>query len=373
MRNALIALCMTAALALGFLAGCASTEADELARQRAAKLKEERDIARAREEQERRIAERKAAEEAGSRAQGEPAKEEGRPHLVKKDTIEVSSAAVTAIAISPDGNLLACGTADGGLKVFEVGGGLKMAAKEHTAAVKSLLFSNDSSTLYSGGADEALIIWEPTSPKPKKKVRGFFKTLDALSSSPDGTRLAAGDGKRVYILDTQGHTVKKLNSEAYGLHAVLFTADGEGVISGSDRKLVEVWDISAESHKHSLKLHSESVTCLAIDSEGKEVISGGADKMLVSWNIEKGERIRVFHGHRTTATDVVYANDGKHIFSSDAKGVLIVWNRATGKSLSKTQAHEKSVEGIALAGDGKTLYAGSADGTVSTWEVNLEQ
>jgi WD40 repeat protein len=375
MKNILFALCFFTAFITVVITGCTSTRNDELARQRAAKLKEQREIARVKEEAKRRKEEQKrlAEEEAKKAMQEKPQGQEKPEYLIKKDSIKVSSSGVTAIALSPDGSLLACGTADGKLKVFEVGGGIKMAAKEHTGSVKSLLFSPDSSKLYSGAADESLIIWDPNESKPKKKVRGFFRYMGGLCIAPDGTTMAAGDGKRVYILDMDGHIAKKLESAAHGIQSLLFTADGEGVVSGSDRRLVEVWDISSSSIKHSLKRHSETVTCLAIDPDGKELVSGGADKMLVSWNIKKGERIRVYYGHRAPVTDTVYLHGGKYILSSDTNGLLIVWNRLSAKVFLKIQAHEKSIEDIVLSSDRKLLYTASSDGTVNIWEIKLEK
>ena len=102
---------------LALLASCASNN-DKLARQEAARLKRQREIERAREEQRKLIAAREAREKEALKNTDSGLKEE-KALLEKTDSFTVTSGKVTSVAISPDNTLIACGTDDGKLKVFK--------------------------------------------------------------------------------------------------------------------------------------------------------------------------------------------------------------------------------------------------------------
>jgi len=351
------------------IASCTSSNLD-LERQRAARLREQMEIERAKEEQRKRIEARKASEKTDFADEDSDA-QKTKPLLAKKDTISVTTGKVTALALSPDSEMIACGTDDGGIKVFKKSGGIAMAVKEHKEAVRSLVFSDTDNILYSGGADENIMVWEiEARGKAPRKVRGFFRTVDALAFEHNARRLAAADAKKVHITDDRGHSICELKSSAFGIHDVVFLENGRSLAAGSDNKTIEIWDIGKREIKHQLERHVGPVSCLCVSADGKTLVSGGTDKLLITWKIDTGKMIRVLHGHRNPVTDVVFLPDGKRIISSDSGGWLIVRDCETGKILLRTRGHEKSIESIALANGQNLLYAASTDGSVSIWEIN---
>jgi len=107
---------------------------------------------------------------------------------------ETAGGAVSALALSPDGALIAIGEAAGGrLRVYETGSGALVAELPgHSAAVRALAFSADSRYLASGGEDAAVLLWgvRPASLLARLPVSGVAAGVVAFSS--DGRWLAAG-------------------------------------------------------------------------------------------------------------------------------------------------------------------------------------
>jgi WD40 repeat protein len=68
---------------------------------------------------------------------------------------------VTAVAFSPDGRILASGTFDGGLTLWDTSTGLPFAPpfKIHERPLTSLSFGPDGRSLASGSADAPLVLW----------------------------------------------------------------------------------------------------------------------------------------------------------------------------------------------------------------------
>jgi WD40 repeat protein len=355
-------------IAFAALTGCSSTSEDELAARRAEALRKERELQREMREKLRQEALRKAQEEQQA-AQVEKAQKQD--YLKVVDTLKASSQPLSAIAVSLDGKLLACGTARGQLKVFEIGGGIKAAAAEHTEAIRAMAFSQDSSILFTGGADETLVIWDMTAGKARKKIRDFFLTVGGVAVSSEGNTVAAGDGKRVLVLDEGGTTKKKLRSKAYGIGAAQFIPGRKWLATGSRGGLVEIWDTASGQLRHTMRRHSGAVCCLAGEASGKNVLSGDTDGLVVLWDVESGKPVRVYEGHRKSISGVQFLPGTGHFASSDRGGWLYIWDIATSKIVARARIGENnSVTSLALSPNEKKLYAACDDGTVAVLEFN---
>jgi WD40 repeat protein len=101
---------------------------------------------------------------------------------------------VLPTAFSPDGDLLASGSHDATIRLWDVASGAELdILTEHSLEVRSLDFSPDGALLASGAEDETVLLWDVAS----REVRA---TLEPGSSgawvefSPDGTLLVSGLG-----------------------------------------------------------------------------------------------------------------------------------------------------------------------------------
>ena len=128
-------------------------------------------------------------------------------------SLTAGTGAVTAVAISADGRLLAAGTASGAIDLWDVSTPQRPrplpALAGHPGGVDSLAFDPARPVLASSGADSRIRLWNPAAPagtRPLATVDGYHgpgddpsadhRATHRIAFSPDGTRLAApGDGK----------------------------------------------------------------------------------------------------------------------------------------------------------------------------------
>ena len=123
----------------------------------------------------------------------------------------VVSEAVTGLAFSPDGQLLATCSKDGTVKIRKVFDGTEVRTITATAAqvafstgLTDLAFSPDGKYLVTSGLRSPLKLWDVAT---GREVRSFFGQVSAerVVFSPDGTRLAsASPGGGVKIWDAAG-------------------------------------------------------------------------------------------------------------------------------------------------------------------------
>lgn len=70
----------------------------------------------------------------------------------------------------------------------------------------------------------------------------------------------------------------KLEGHDGPVHCVVFTSDGQRVISGSQDQTIKVWDVNTMTEEFTLKGHDECVLSVCLTSDDKFIISGSIDK-----------------------------------------------------------------------------------------------
>jgi WD40 repeat protein len=125
--------------------------------------------------------------------------------------------ALSSVAISPSGQLVATGGYDSSIKIWQVDGeGEPLSFDGHAGAVYCLAISPDGETLASGGADRTVRLWTMPGGTPGDIIAGHSGYVSGVAFSPDGTLLVSvskdrtirvwdtGSGKPVCALGVAG-------------------------------------------------------------------------------------------------------------------------------------------------------------------------
>ena len=111
---------------------------------------------------------------------------------------------VSVVAVSPDGQLVASGSADGGIMLHRADDGRLLASLfEHAQGITSLVFSPMSNALFSSGYDGRVVRWDLQSYKPQS-LASSPGSINRLAISPDGKQLAFDASSRnvtLWMLD----------------------------------------------------------------------------------------------------------------------------------------------------------------------------
>jgi WD40 repeat protein len=209
------------------------------------------------------------------------------------------------------------------------------------------------------------------------KPRTLEATMaDALAITPDGKRLVCATFEKLTFWEIE--PVRQLWSiEAPDLTdaSIRITPDGKQLLGGCGNAL-KVWDLGSGREVWSLIGHEHDVNAaVGIELGGRRLaVSGSNDATLKVWNLDTGKELRTLTGHHRVvfALAAVPCQPGKRprVVSASGDGTLRVWDLETGELTKTVLGHSLLVYAVAVTPDGRRAVSGSYDRTVKVWDLD---
>ena len=228
--------------------------------------------------------------------------------------IDAVKGAALSVAITPNKNVLAIGTAGGKIALFLKSTGKKIGEVDaHNDGVRALHFSSDGGTLFSAGADRQMRFWRVTISGSKatldyqSNIAAHDEAVNGLVVSPDDRTIAtiSADGFLKTWQRNGGGLVNRVKVCEHGAEAVAYSPDGRTLVTGDADGKVRLWNATTGAPISTLGSHERAVTSLAWSADGKFVVSGGEDKTLRYWSLEQGKQAARIAAHDGTVKAVV--------------------------------------------------------------------
>ena len=284
-----------------------------------------------------------------------------------KHSIKQTSA-VLSLAFSPDGKILASGNKDHTIILFDVSSGNEiLKLNGHTNAVESVVFSADGKILASAGMDNAIYLWDIKGERFAQHVHtiGIRNGIKSIAISPNGKILAVSSVKAEYYVPVISN--KLITS--YGIEL------GELDTSLST-------DVNQSGTGAGLSGPTDYALSVAFSPNGKMVASGGADDNIFlwdisEWNVNKNPPLDfektpwLLEGHADSVLSVAFSPVGKILASGSSDNSIILWDVASGQAIGKPlSGHTDPVNNIAFSPDGNFLASSGDDNVVILWDVS---
>ena len=327
---------------------------------------------------------------------------------------QAHSAAVLALAFSPDGRTLASGSDDSSVKLWDVASGTLLWAGWHTGSINGVAFAPDGRLLATGGGDTLVQLWDLQSGTNVQTLSGQGGTVYSLTWNPDGRLLASGcsDGSiwvwepempepdtRVRVLTGHSHWVRGLAFAPAGAQLasasfdgtiklwdmqrfdelqtfsepadqvvrVAWSADGRTLASAGIGKTIRLWDVTEGRSRAVLQGHSAAITSIAFTPDSRTLLSGSTDGTVRVWDVERRQCLRVIGGYAASLFDLDWSPDGTQLASADSDMQVTIWDVEGGTSPRGLRGPSWIIYGVAWSPDGR-LLASAGDDNIRLWD-----
>ncbi len=277
-----------------------------------------------------------------------------------------------AIAISPDGQRLAVASGIG-VWLYDVVTLRELALLAHTDQVTSVAFSLDGTMLASGTGDGTVKLWNVEAGQNIATFAGHAGSVESIALSPDGKTLATGSGVwdgTVKLWDvTTGRTIATLKGHTGFIESVAFSPDGKILASGAWDGTVKLWNVGTRQNIATFAGHAGSVESIALSPDGITLASGSGDGTVKLWDMAMRTNIATFAGHRAGVKSVAFSPDGTMLASGSEDNTIKLWDPVMRTNIATLVRHTDAVNFVDFSPNGTILVSGSEDNTVNLWDV----
>jgi WD40 repeat protein len=309
----------------------------------------------------------------------------GPPHVVQlwdssaaKLVAELQGFAghLNRMVFSPDGKLLATGDEFGTIRLVDVGSSKEVASlKGHGGAIRALVFAPGGRWLYSAGIDGSVRRWKPV-PDPDP---------DQIDGDVDFYPVTAGvspDGRSFYVVSglKRGGVLEVIHRDlASGRELARFQTAGQAVFSGDGRRVafqkpderrIRLWDVFANRELASLESERWPTGRKAFSADGRILALSEPDEIKLL-DSESGKPLKSLPLAKADA--IAFSPDGR-LFAASATKLgesapsVTLWTIPT---LTETANLPGAAIELNFSPNGQTLAVIHSD-RVSLWDMKSQ-
>ncbi|HEY6190518.1 MAG TPA: WD40 repeat domain-containing protein [Pyrinomonadaceae bacterium] len=199
----------------------------------------------------------------------------------------------------------------------------------HTDFPACMAFSPDASLLASGSYDQSVRVWDVSTGRMLWKREDHWPMALSVAFSPDGRTLACTGERRnrdysnkygVWLYDVKtGRILRRLGGHASYVNWVAFSPDGRMLATASNDRTLKLWDLDDDPRKYAMDRlaftllgHTGVVWHVSFSPDGQLLASASGDGTVRIWHLPNR-----FESHilKHTARTVAFSPDGRTLAS----------------------------------------------------------
>ncbi|MDI1311291.1 c-type cytochrome domain-containing protein [Prosthecobacter sp.] len=250
-----------------------------------------------------------------------------------------------AVAFSPDGATVYAAGGEAGIvgivKSWKTSDGTPLHSFEgHLDAAYALAVSPDGKMIATGAYDQKIRLWDVATGKEVALLKGHNGVVNGLSFRPDGKVLASASADRTVKLWSipSGQRLDTLSQPTKEQTSVVFSADGKQLFAAGGDNRIRLWSISADAKEGTNKIitsrfaHEGGILNLALSGDGQLLASTSTDKSLKLWSsVDLTEKIPL--EKQPDWSSALAFTDKAQLVAGRVDGSLSIYESTTGKAV----------------------------------------
>ncbi len=316
---------------------------------------------------------------------------------------------VFTVSWSPDGQLVACGTLGGQVRIYD--GKTRELVRilpGHKRLVHTVAWSPDGQHLVSASTYTIRLWHRNGTPGPVFRLGNRSTYVYSVAWHPDGQKLAAGVNQNVFWLKLDGSAERFTGDIGDNAMAVawnhtgdwfatggpkllqLWKADGtpgpqfdghsatvwrlawhpngKQIAAGTDRKTVRIWNVDGTAGPI-LEADSQRVDSVVWTPDGQRIVTGGLDASLRFWSAD-GKLLKTVGGFASDANSIAWDPTTNRIAVASAN---LYFLDSDGNRLARIDGHAAFAADLAWRPDGRQLASATTDALVRLWSPEGDQ
>jgi WD40 repeat protein len=240
--------------------------------------------------------------------------------------------------------------------------------------------SPDKSLIATTDWDGAIRLWDASTAKEVRTLKGHEKWVSAMSFSADSRRLfSSGRDNTIRVWDVRnGRELQRHSEPGVSGACMAGSADGRWLaftnwIAG--RYETVLWDLSAGKENARFTMGRNWPRHLAFSPDSRLLAaaadSGGRDEssQVRVWDMNRRKEWRSLDSGETGVGHVAFSPDARMLATGSWDGTLSLWELCSGRKRHQFKGHECSIGALAFSPDGRLLAASSGEAPVYIWDV----
>ena len=283
---------------------------------------------------------------------------------------------IYSLAFGPDDSVLASGSADATVRLWDLNEGTVLAElRGHEAQVLAVAFNQDGSILASGSADRTVRLWNAGTGELIRVLAHTDAVSSVVFTSVEGSLVSACRDGSIQLWNVPtGQAVRSYANDVPARH-VAISSDGRLIAYVLGDSEIHILDLTAYQPLATILQASRgATTSIAFNPVGNQLVSGSNDPAVRLWNSDGTD----FFGAVTEGSvlGITFAPDGTRFATGHfqrwakarARNVWI-WDAKHGIPLWKLYTDEGAVPCLAFSPGGSLLACGALSGAIWIWDA----
>lgn len=288
------------------------------------------------------------------------------PGIKQLPTLVGHRSAVSSVAISRDGAMVATGGADSTVFIWgSATGAIHKGPLTHPDCVMLAEFSSDGGRLLTLTQEGTVSVWQVATGALQFPRFTIGRTAHA-SFNADGTTIATIENRELVFWDAEtGQRRKSPPTFERSIKAGIFLTDPDRFLTATDDGEIQLWAVSAARQTASVR-HGGQVAALAASLRGTYFATGGHDKLTRVWRTSDLREATSALRLRGEVGSLQFSPDERFLAAASTDGSVRVWEVIHGRLVAPPQLPHETIRNRQKSEDAKrivcTFFTAASDG-----------